>query len=104
MATVHICLSQCLTKSKNGVALPVALSQPKAFVSMTTSSSNQQAEIIGSAAETDVWQIAVSGGDVMVKFGSDPDATSNPQRMLIGGFSYDFGVTIDGEDIAVVDA
>lgn len=106
MATVSLVLSTCDTKSASGGGMPVAKSQPKGKTSITSSASTQPVPIAGvtAARKSDVWVVTSAGGAVWVKFGSNPTASAGNDWYIPAGVPQAFGVSVDGETMAVIDA
>lgn len=101
MATTHIVLASCDTKSADNYAMPVAKSVPKAKQSLTPSGTSQVSSITGSSKRTDVWLITTDT-QIWVKFGSTPTASAGNDWFVMAGTPLHVGVSADGEVPAII--
>lgn len=104
MATVSLVLSSCDTKSASGGGMPVAKSQPKGKTSITSSASSQAVTVANAAKKSDVWIVTSVGGAVWVKFGVTPTASAGNDWYIPAGLPQAFGVSVDSETMAAIDA
>lgn len=103
MATVHITLNRVAGPARANPIMPVIESVEIAADTMTSSASSAQSSAVATAEPDAYWQITASGGDVFVKFGSNPTAASDSGHLIIDGTTRDFAVSATGEKVAVVD-
>lgn len=108
MATVHITLGQVTGVSVQAVSMPAARSVPIAADTMTSSGTSAQSSITadtgGLSRQAAFWSITVTGGNVFVRFGSDPTAASDTGHLILDGTTRDFAVSATGEKVAIKDA
>lgn len=103
MATVHVTMNNVQGRAITGSTMPVVDSQPTDAATATSSGTSAEvAGIVGAAGK--FWQIAVTGGNVWVAFGSNPTAGSGAGHLILDGQTRDFAVTADGEEVAIKDA
>lgn len=102
MATVHITQGQATARYITS-SLPVPNSVPYASDTMTSSGTSAKSSIVASGAGN-VWSITVLGGNIWVKFGTNPTAAADDGWLILDGQTRDFGVTTDGEEVAIKDA
>lgn len=102
MATVHITLNRVRGLSPS--FLPVIDSVPLDSVSYASSATDTDVPgIVG--IEGMFWEVVVTGGNVYVAFGTNPDASADPGRHLVlDGERVNFRCQADGEEISVDDA
>lgn len=108
MATFSVVLVRGNTVSDWGDVLPVAKSQPVAAESITTSGASAAGTAFVSGASprkwSDIWVVTASGGNVWVKFGASPTAAAGDDWLVVDGTTREFGVSVDGENVAVINA
>lgn len=103
MATVHIVLSKVQGLALTGVTMPVANSVPLYSDTKTSSVTSQQSDI--TAPDTNAfWSITATGGNVYVKFGSNPTAVTDEGWLILDGQTRDFAVSAASEKVAIKDA
>ena len=103
MATLSVVLATGNTVSRWGDTLPVPLSVPKGAQALTTSGSSAQSSITTSASLSDIWILTASGGNIWVKFGTNPTAAVGGDWLILNGQTREIGVTVDGEKLAAID-
>jgi len=102
MATVHITLNRV-----QGLApshLPIIDSVPLDSVSTTSSATDTDVSgIVGIVGM--LWEVVVTGGNVYVAFGTDPNAGTDPGRHLVlDGERFNTRCLADGEEVSIKDA
>jgi len=103
MATVHTTIEAVNGTSALGGVMPVAQSI-ETLAETLTSSATSAAGTIEAPGKNLFWSVTVSGGDIWVKFGTDPTAASGSGYLMTDGQTRDFAVTLVGEKIAIKDA
>lgn len=103
MATVYIRTTKVNTYSdRNRETVQVRNSIPEDTDEITSSGTSQQSTAIGYIG--DVWNVRSEGGAVWLSFGANPTSVVDTTTWLLkDGEERDFGVTINGEKIAVID-
>ncbi len=106
-ATVHIVLSAVPNRDRTvgvfTVPMPVALSVPLFSDTKTSSGTSAQSDITAPDANS-FWSVTVTGGNVFVKFGSNPTAASDDGWLILDGQTRDFAVSAASEKVAIKDA
>lgn len=104
MATVHITLNAVQAVSLNGQTIPVVSGVPIDSISTTSSGTDTDvAGILG--VKGAIWEVVVTGGNVYVAFGSNPDAGADPGRHLVlDGERFNALCAAEGEEISIKDA
>lgn len=103
MATVSIVLTTSNTVTRWGADIRILKSQPKAKQVATSSASSATSTITTASALSDVWVVTAKGGDIWVKFGTAPTASSGNDWLVMAGTTREFGVSVDGELLAYID-
>lgn len=70
---------------------------------ITSSATSQVTTIVADEDSRNVCRIVVTGGDVWVKVGPDPEAAAAQDILLLDGTTEYFSVTT-GDKVAVIDA
>ena len=97
--TVKINLSRAASRADTGSTLPLTYGQPRATDhSMTATSSSVASSLV--AQDGEVWEITPDV-DIVVAFGSNPNAGGSAVRFLGAGIPRTFGVLAAGEKIAI---
>lgn len=105
MATVNIVLTTSKTRVTSGSnSVPIPASVAKAGENITSSASSQQSTITGAAAGKDMWVITVISGNVYLDFGSNPTAAAGDKYLVVANQTREFGVSVNGEKVAIIDA
>lgn len=104
MATLSVVVAQTYNPM-TGYRNPVPSATALASTSVTTSGTSQQADITSSGASYGAfWVLTASGGDVWVKFGSDPTAAAGDEWLIVDGQTRDFAIDAYSQKVAVIDA
>jgi hypothetical protein len=106
MATLSVVIAQTFNP-KRGYRDPVPSAVPFATEVITTTDTSQQSDIYNTGvygAYGSYWIVTASGGDVWVKFGSDPTASEGNDWLILDGQTREFAVDADGQKLAVIDA
>lgn len=98
MATVNV--SFVRTHNLGGAVVAVSSDAESEVI---TSSASSQATTIAADNQKVLARIAVSGGNVWIKFGSNPTAASEDVFLLLDGTVEYFSV-LEGDKVAVIDA
>jgi len=105
MATVNIVLTTSKTRVTSGSnSVPIPASVAKAGQNITSSGTSQQSTITGAAAGKDMWVITATGGNVYLDFGADPTAAAGDKYLVVADQTREFGVSVNSEKVAVIDA
>ena len=104
MATVHITTNSVQGRALTGATMPVIDSIP--LDSVTATSSGTDADIAGIVGVVGCfWEVVVTGGNVYVAFGTNPDAGVDPGRHLVlDGERFNAVCLATGEEISIKDA
>lgn len=102
MATANIALVRVPAGSRPGVSMtPEAV--PAAVSNITTSASSQQSAAASfTGAGEYCWVVTASGGDIVLRFGADPDVSSTFDWLVPDGQTRDFAA-VSGHKCAVKD-
>ena len=106
MATVHVVLAGASGRSSTGATQPVTNSVEYAAQTMTSSATSTQSTAVAPAAgwEGLFWEVTVSGGNILGKFGSNPTAVSGAGVFITDGQTRNFAVSGPSEKFAIKDA
>jgi hypothetical protein len=106
MATLSVVIAQTFNP-KRGYKDPVPAATPFAAEEITTSETSQQSGVYNAGvygSYGSYWVLTVTGGNVWVKFGSDPTAAAGDQWLILDGQTREFAVDAEGQKLAVIDA
>ncbi|MGB3830908.1 MAG: hypothetical protein WA975_03480 [Mesorhizobium sp.] len=106
MATLSVVIAQTYNP-KRGYRDPVPAATPFAAEKITTSGTSQKSTIGSTGvygAFGSYWILTASGGDMWVKFGTDPTAAAGSQWLILDGQTREFAVDADAQKVAVIDA
>ncbi|WP_260597798.1 hypothetical protein [Sphingomonas endolithica] len=104
MATVHVTLSKIDDRADTGGTMPVITSVPEAAQTLTSSDASTASTVASTPDYGLFWTVTARDGDVYVAFGAAPVAGANEGHLVLAGQTRDFGISADGEKIAVKDA
>lgn len=102
MAVVNITLGEVSGVAASGGTMPILKGSTASSENKTSSGTSQQSALVASNNVGTVFVITVTGGNVCVKFGTNPTAT-NASTYILDGQTRSFSA-VPGDKVALIDA
>jgi hypothetical protein len=106
MGTLHVALCQMNTRAETGMTMPLALSQPDAVATLSTTTTSARVGTLAATELDQVWVCTAIGNDMWVRASSAAasNAAGTGQGHLIpAGATLPLGVTAVAEQLAARD-
>lgn len=106
MGTLHVALCQMNSLAETGETMPLALSQPDAVATLSTTTTSARVGTLAATERDQVWVCTAIGNDIYVRASAaaaSSAAGSGQGHLIPAGATLPLGVTNVGEQLAARD-